>query len=379
MTVWGLRSRIRLADTLARLGGDEFTVVLTTMHTTKEAEMVAGSLLDALSELFVVAGHEIVIGASIGISLFPQDGADPVTLLQQADSAMYAAKGSGKNRVVCFTAELGSSVRQRLSLENQLRGAIAREEIQLHYQPQFDVGSHRLIRFEALARWTHPILGTVPPAKFIPIAEDSGQIVTLGAYLLEQACSEAVQWQAIAPYPIQVAVNVSGLQFTRATFVDEVTHTLKRTGLKPELLQLELTESIMLTGAERAAATMKRLRALGLSLAIDDFGTGYSCLSYLARLPFDTLKIGWSFVHELELRSESKAIVRFLITLAHSLKMQVVVEGVETAQQLEVIEELGANKVQGILLGRPTPDPRSQLRPEEDLMKFNADLITPTV
>lgn len=374
-----LRSRIRQADTLARLGGDEFTVILTTMRTTKEAEMVAGSLLDVLSEQFVVAGHEIVIGASIGISLFPQDGADAVTLLQQADTAMYAAKGSGKNQVQCFTAELGSSLRERLSLENQLRGAIARGEIHLHYQPEFDVCSHRLIRFEALARWTHPILGTIPPAKFIPVAEESGQIVTLGAYLLEQACSEAVKWQAIAPYPIQLAVNVSSLQFTRATFVDEVAHTLKHTGLKAELLQIELTESIMLTGAERAAGTMKRLRALGVSLAIDDFGTGYSCLSYLPRLPFDTLKIDRSFVYELESRSGAKAIVRFLIALAHSLNMQVVVEGVETTQQLEVIKKLGGNEVQGFLLGRPTPNPRSQLGREEDLMKFNADLMAPTI
>ncbi len=374
-----LRSRIRQSDTLARLGGDEFTVVLTTMRTTKEAELVAESLLQVLAKLFVVAGHEIVIGASVGISLFPQDGADPVTLLQQADSAMYAAKSNGKNRVVCFTPELGSSVRERLSLENQLRGAIARKEIHLQYQPEFDVSSRRLIRFEALARWRHPLLGAIPPAKFIPVAEESGQIVALGAYLLEQACSEAVQWQAIAPYPVQVAVNVSSLQFTRTTFVDEVEHTLKQTGLKPELLQIELTESIMLTSAERAAGTMKRLKVLGVSLAIDDFGTGYSCLSYLPSLPFDMLKIDRSFVPGLESRSGAKGIVQFLITLAHSLNMQVVVEGVETEQQLEVIKKLGGNGVQGFLLGRPTSNPRSQLGLEGDLMKINADLTIPTV
>jgi diguanylate cyclase (GGDEF)-like protein len=362
-----LRSRVRQADTLARLGGDEFTIVLTTMHTAKEAEMVAASLLESLSEVFIVAGHEIVLGASIGISLFPQDGADPVALLQQADSAMYAAKSNGKNRVERFTPELGSSLRDRLSLENQLRGAIARREIQLHYQPEFDAISHRLMRFEALARWIHPILGTISPAKFISVAEESGQIVTLGAYLLEDACEEAAQWQAIAPYPIQVAVNVSSLQFTRASFVDEVAHALKQTGLNPELLQIELTESIMLIGAERAAGTMKRLRTLGVSLAIDDFGTGYSCLSYLPKLPFDTLKIDGSFVHELDSCSETKAIVRFLITLAHSLNMQVVVEGVETTLQLDIIKELGGNQIQGFLLGRPTANPRSWFGLEEDL------------
>jgi diguanylate cyclase (GGDEF)-like protein len=361
-----LRSRTRQADTLARLGGDEFVVVLTTMRTTDEAEMVGRSLLEVLSERFVIEGHEIVIGASIGITVFPRDGADSVTLLEQADSAMYAAKGNGRNQVQCFTTQLGSSVRERLSLENQLRGAIARGEIHLHYQPEFDANSHRLIRFEALARWTHLSLGSIPPVKFISVAEESGQIVSLGAYLLEQACQEAVKWQAIVPYPVQVAVNVSSLQFVRASFVEEVAETLKRAGLRPELLQIELTESIMLTGAERAAATMKRLRALGVSLAIDDFGTGYSCLSYLPRLPFDTLKIDRSFVREFESRPGAKAIVRFLITLAHSLNMRVVVEGIETTKQLEIIKELGGDEVQGFLLGRPTPNPRLPFQPGED-------------
>ncbi len=368
-----LRSRIRQSDTLARLGGDEFTVVLTSIGNAKETEIVAVSLLEALSAPFAIAGNEIVIGASIGVSLFPQDGADPVTLLQQADTAMYVAKGSGKNQVQCFTPELGSSVRERLSLENQLRGAISRGEIYLNYQPEFEVRSRRLIRFEALARWTHPLLGTIPPEKFIPVAEDSGQIVTLGTYLLEQACAEAVKWQTEAPYPIHVAVNVSSIQFARPTFVEDVARTLKQTGLNPGLLQIELTESIMLSGAERAAETMNRLRALGVSLAIDDFGTGYSCLSYLPRLPFDTLKIDRSFIRELDPHPGAKAIVRFLTTLAHSLNMQVVVEGVETPGQLEIIRELDGDEVQGYLLGRPTPTPRSQLRPDEESMKFNLD------
>ena len=373
-----LQSRIRQADTLARIGGDEFTVVLTTLRSDTEAEMVATSLLEAMAQQFVVEGFEIVIGASIGISIFPCHAADPVTLLQQADSAMYAAKHSGKNQAKGFTPELGSFARERLSVENQLRGAIGREEIYLHYQPEFDVLSHRLVRFEALARWTHPTLGTIPPAKFIPIAEESGLIVGLGAYLLEKACNEAVKWQSISKYPIQVAVNVSSLQFARPTFVDEVAQTLQITGLKPELLQIELTESIMLSGAERAAETMKRLRALGISLAIDDFGTGYSCLSYLPRLPFNTLKIDRSFVHEMESRSESKAIVRSLVTLAHSLNMQVVVEGVETAQELEAIKKLGGNEVQGFLLGQPTADPQSQLRSQKHFGEFSTDLMVPT-
>jgi len=368
-----LQAGIRRSDTLARLGGDEFTVILTTIRTPKEAEKIAASLLDALSEQFIIDGHKISVGASIGVSLCPKDAVDPMILLQQADSAMYASKGSGKNQIRRFTPELGSSVRERLSLDNQLRGAIERGEIHLHYQPEFEVSSHRLTRFEALARWTHPMLGVIPPVKFIPLAEETGQIVALGIYLLEQACIEAVKWQLITDSPIQVAVNVSSLQFTRDTFVEEVEETLKRTGMNPELLQIELTESIMLIGVERAAGTMKRLRDLGVSLAIDDFGTGYSSLSYLPRLPFDTMKIDRSFVRELESRPGAKAIVGFLITLAHSLNMQVIVEGVETQQQLEIIAQLKGNDVQGFLLGRPTPNPQAWLRAGAEATKFNSD------
>jgi EAL domain-containing protein (putative c-di-GMP-specific phosphodiesterase class I) len=308
--------------------------------------------------------------------VFPRDAADPTTLLQQADSAMYAAKSSGKNQVRWFTPDLRSSVRERLSLDNELRGAIARKEIHLYYQPEFEVSTQRLRRFEALARWTHRTLGVIPPAKFIPVAEESGQIVALGAYLMEQACSEAVKWQTPDGRPIQVAVNVSSLQFKRPTFVDEVTAILNRTGLRPELLQIELTESIMLTGIERAAATMNRLRGLGVSLAIDDFGTGYSCLSYLPRLPFDTLKIDRSFVRELESNSGVQAIVSLLVSLAHSLNMQVVVEGVQTKRQLEMIRELNGNEVQGFLLGRPTPDPQSVIRTGENVDQFSEDVMS---
>jgi len=364
-----LQSRIRESDTLARLGGDEFTVILTGLHSKDQAELVARHLLDVLTAPFCIEEHDITIGASIGISFFPDDGTDEVTLLQQADSAMYAAKRNGKNQFMLFTPELGSIARERLSLENQLRGAISRGEISLDYQPEFELSTHRLVRFEALARWTHPTLGTIPPAKFIPIAEESGLILPMGAYLMELACTEAAQWQTSSGDPVQVAVNVSSLQFARDSFVDEVAEVLHHTGLKPKLLQIELTESVMLTGTERAARTMKQLRALGVSLAIDDFGTGYSCLGYLPKLPFNALKIDRSFVNELEMRPETKAMVHSLVTLAHNLDMQVIVEGVETPQQLEIIRRIGSNEVQGFLLGRPTSDPQSLLsnQPTADL------------
>lgn len=356
-----LQARIRQSDTLARLGGDEFTVVLAKLACKEDAGRVGNSLLEVLSKSFFIENHEITISASIGISLFPENGADGIDLLQQADSAMYTAKRNGKNQMMYFTTELGSTVRERLSIENQLRGAISRNEIGVHYQPEFDIVSGRLIRFEALARWVHPTLGAIPPTKFIPIAEESGLIIPFGAYIMERACADAVTWQTTSAYPVQVAVNVSSLQFMRDTFVQEVSEILNRTGLKPDLLQIELTESVTLKGTERAAQIMQELRDLGVSIAIDDFGTGYSCFSYLPRLPFNALKIDRSFVKELEARAETKAMVQSLVALAHNLGMQVIVEGIETNEQLAMIKSFGGNEVQGYLLGRPTPDPTFHL------------------
>jgi diguanylate cyclase (GGDEF)-like protein len=333
-----LQSRVRKSDTLARLGGDEFTVILTSLHAKEEAASAAKALLDVLAPPFFVDGHQLTIGASVGISVFPENGKDADELMQQADSAMYAAKRDGKNRAMYFTPELGSVVRERLSLENELRHAIERGEISVHYQPEFDVLSKHLVRFEALARWTHPTLGNIGPDKFIPVAEESGLIVSLGSYIMERACAEAVKWQSMAPYPVQVAVNVSSIQFRRDHFVEEVVAILKRVGLKPNLLQLELTESVMLRGVHRTSETMKRFKELGVGLAIDDFGTGYSCLSYLPSLPFDALKIDRSFVKELGSKPEGTALVHSLVTLAKNVGMRVIVEGIETTEQLEMIK-----------------------------------------
>jgi diguanylate cyclase len=356
-----LRSRVRQSDTLARVGGDEFTVILASLHKQEEAALVARSLLDSLAKPFLIEDHEITIGASIGISLFPDHGAAGTDLMQQADSAMYAAKRNGKNQAVYFSSDLGLLVRERMNLETQLRGAVARGEIAVYYQPEFDVASGRLVRFEALARWFHPVLGLIPPVKFIPIAEESGLIVPLGAYIMERACYEASQWQPLAPHPVQIAVNVSSIQFSRDSFEEEVVATLKRTGLKPELLQIELTETVMLGAVERSAEKMRRLRSLGISLAIDDFGTGYSCLSYLPSLPFDALKIDRSFVNGLKSKPEAIAMVHSLVGLAHNIGMRVIVEGIEDSEQLQLIRQLGGNEVQGYLLGRPTSDPGSRL------------------
>jgi len=356
-----LLGRVRRSDTLARLGGDEFTVLLALLNEKEDAALVAKDLLDVLAAPFHIEEHEINIGASIGISVFPDTAREAVLLMQQADSAMYAAKRNGRNQFRFFTDELGALVRERLNLESLLRGAVVRGEIDIHYQPEFDVKSGRLIRFEALARWTHPTIGSIPPDKFIPVAEESGLIVSLGAYIMERACGEAVQWQPMTPHPIQVAVNVSSIQFCRDSFVDEVVDILTRTGLKPELLQLELTESVMLTGIHHSAEIMKRLRGMGISMVIDDFGTGYSCLSYLPSLPFDALKIDRSFVKELHLRPEGEAMVHSLVSLAHNIGMRVIVEGIEQTEQLDLIRALGGNEMQGYLMGRPTPNPRAEL------------------
>ena len=352
-----LRSGVRETDLLARLGGDEFMVILDGLHDREEAALVAEDLLQAISRPQQVKGHELTLGASIGISVFPDEAGNAEQLIQQADNAMYAAKREGRNRVLFFTSEMGSRVQERQSLEQQLRSAIARQEIFVHYQPEFEVASNNLVCFEALARWTHPVLGQSPPDKFIPIAEESGMISALGAFIMEQACREAVRWQKLRPYPIRVAVNVSSIQFSRKGFVEEVGMVLERTGLRPELLQIELTESVMLNGAHSTTATMNRLRCMGIGLVIDDFGTGYSNLSYLPSLPFDALKIDRSFIVNMETMPESESMIRTLIALAGNIGMEVIVEGIEEPQQRELIKALGANGAQGFMLGRPTANP----------------------
>src|SRR5579859_1838564 len=284
------------------------------------------------------------------------------TLLQRSESAMRAGKRDGGNRGMYYASLQGVPAREWMSLENQLRGAIDRKEISLQYQPEFDLSKNQLSRFEALARWNHPTLGTISPAKFIPIAEESGIIVILGAYIMEQACREAVRWQKLASRPVQVAVNVSSFQFVRDTFVEEVLEVLKRTGLKPELLQIEVTESAMICGLNRSAETIQRLHTYGISLAIDDFGTGYSCLSYLPHLGFDALKIDRSFVKEMNIAPAMQMLVHSLISMAHNFNMRVIAEGIENLEQMHKMRELGADECQGYLLGRPISDPESQLR-----------------
>lgn len=365
-----LQSVVSEPNTLARVGGDEFTVILPALEKKEDAASIAEQLLSCFTQPFSMEEHEITIGASIGISVLSDDNFEGSDLLRQADNAMYAAKRNGKNQAMFFHPELGLLARERLNLENQLRGAIARGELINYYQPEFEVQSGRIVRFEALARWFHPTLGMISPVKFIPIAEESGLINSLGPYLMELACREACSWQRLAPYPIQVAVNISSIQFNRDNIVEEISDILRRTGLRPDLLQLELTETVMVGSPERSAEKMRRLRELGISLAIDDFGTGYSCLSYLTSLPFQVLKIDRSFVKELDSKREVYAMVRSLVGLAHNMAMRVIVEGIEEPAQLDLIRQLSADEVQGFLLGRPTAQPILRLKelfPEEEV------------
>jgi diguanylate cyclase (GGDEF)-like protein len=356
-----MKGRFRQSDTLARIGGDEFTLILDNVQSRSDADHAAEIALDLLKDPFEIEGHSIRITASIGISIFPDHGNEGGQLLRQADCAMFAAKKNGKNRIVQFGDGLGSAARERMMLEGELRRAITNGEITVHYQPEFDLATNTIVRFEALARWMHPSLGPIPPMSFIPIAEETGLIVPLGAYVMEKACADAVVWQNRANRPIQVAVNVSSVQFGRDSFLEEVEQTLRRTGLRPSLLQLELTESATLTGVERAADLIRRLTGRGIGVAMDDFGTGYSCLSYLPKLFLDALKLDRSFVSELAVREETRAFVQSVLSMAHNLHMKVIVEGIETQEQLDLMRSLGTNEAQGYYLGRPTPNPMELL------------------
>ena len=351
-----MRSVLSPGDELCRIGGDEFAVLLTREDSIADAEGLAARLLSTLEPAFMIASQELRISASIGISEFPNCAADYTALLQQADSAMYVAKRAGRNRSVFYTSDIGTAMRERNQLIAELRGAIDRQEIFLHYQPEFSRSAHELVRFEALARWKNRALGSVPPGRFIPIAEESGKILELGAHILELACRDAVAWQHRTGRAVPVAVNISTAQLRSESFFDDVMAVLRKTGLSPHLLELEMTESIMLEDPEQCRKMLARLRSAGILLALDDFGTGYSSLSYLPDLPFDRVKIARSFLAKVHRGRGGEALIQAVVSVAHNLGMRVVVEGVETERELEFIRSVGADEVQGYLLGRPGPD-----------------------
>ena len=349
-----LQRCVRDMDTLARMGGDEFMIVINDVENDHTVVAIAERLRAALKKPFRVAGQQLSVTASAGVAMYPRDGQDVSTLRCNADAAMYGAKRGGKDRVQLFSPAVRDNVLEHWELEAELRRALDDgSQFFLTYQPIFKVQGAPLTAFEALLRWVHPVLGILSPAKFVPVAEESGLIYRLGAWALKQACRQCRLWQERGFRGVRVAVNASALEFARPEFAGDVLGTLEETGLPAGLLDLEVTETTLLRDMDAAIHKMSLLRARGVRISIDDFGTGYSSLSYLPRLPVDALKIDRSFVAELAENRTSRALVEAMISLAHSIGKRVVVEGVETQQQLEILRSSGCDEVQGFLLGRP--------------------------
>jgi len=349
------RMTLREQDVVARMSGDEFAVGLFELRQHFEATTVARKLQACLLEPFIIEGHQLRVGCSIGISVYPQDGADPEALLRHADIAMARAKqgSNGDDESVAFySREMNEGMQERMRLETDLRHALTHGELLLHYQPKFDIGSNRLVGAEALVRWQHPERGLVPPAEFIPLAESTGLIVQVGEWVLQQACAQAALWQLAGLAPMRLAVNVSAREFT-ASLPLRVAATLALHNLDARWLELEITESTLMDDIERVTDIMDQITALGVTLSLDDFGTGYSSLSYLKRFPIDTLKIDRSFTMGLPADGNDCAIASTIISIGQQLKHKVIAEGVETAAQLEFLRGAGCDEVQGYLFSRP--------------------------
>jgi diguanylate cyclase (GGDEF)-like protein len=334
---------------LARLGGDEFTIILSRRDAHEAAGAIAARLIAALAEPFDVAGHELTAGASVGIAMAPGDGTDADTLLKHADLALYQAKGEGGGTYRFFEDEMNARAQSRHRLEVDLRRALAGGEFELYFQPLFDLETNRIGSFEALIRWNHPARGLVSPDEFIPLAEETGLIVPIGAWVIQEACRQAVRW----PDHIRVAVNVSSVQFRRPGLANVLVQALAGSGLDPKRLEVEITESIFLESSEALIAILHSLRNMGIRIALDDFGTGYSSLSYLQSFPFDKIKIDRSFIQQMLSRAGSTAIVRAIADLARALGMETTAEGVENPEQLAELRLHGCSSVQGYLFSRP--------------------------
>jgi diguanylate cyclase (GGDEF)-like protein/PAS domain S-box-containing protein len=348
-----LNSVIRETDFVARLGGDEFVVILPGIAAPSDAAIVAGKIIAALSPQIQAEGHELHTSPSIGISIFPDDGPDGDTILKNADTAMYHAKAAGRNNYQFFAAEMNIASAERLDIERKLRHAIARNELALCFQPQFKADSSAPTGVEALVRWHHPSDGMIAPDRFIPVAEETGIIVEIGEWVLLNACRTMKHWLDAGLKPIRIAVNVSARQLRRRDFCETVAGALAESGLPPELLELEITESSVMENPEEAVQILQRLGRMGISLAIDDFGTGYSSLAYLKLFPIDHLKIDRSFVADIEIDLNDRAIAFGTIALAHSLGLNVIAEGVETEDQLELLRTNGCDEIQGYLFSKP--------------------------
>ncbi|MCU7939787.1 MAG: EAL domain-containing protein [gamma proteobacterium symbiont of Bathyaustriella thionipta] len=348
-----LQKYLRQGDTLARLGGDEFLLVVEKFTFVDELEQVSKKIISILSEPFEVQGNKLFVGVSIGISVCPDDGYDASTLIRNADSAMYRAKELGRNNHQFYTCELTKAVTERLALESELRNALERDEFQLYYQPQVELKSGRIIGAEALIRWQSPQRGMVPPNKFILLAEKGGLILSIGEWVMREACRQVIKWRDEGYFLQRISVNVSGLQIQRGRLAETVEQILSETGLEAACLDLEITEGVLMSNPKEVIEILQDLRRLGLSLAVDDFGTGYSSLSYLKRFPINTLKIDQAFIRDIPDAPNDEAIARAIIALGGSLQLDTLAEGVETEAQRDFLLQEGCEFAQGYLYSRP--------------------------
>jgi len=350
-----LAPRIRAEDTLARQGGDEFVLLLERLDDPQGAAQLAQSILHLLADPFLIAGREVYISASIGISLFPDDAADATQLSRNADSALYQAKTGGRNTYRFYTEALTRAAEERLALEGDLRRALERGEFEVYYQPQVDTFDGRLVGVEALVRWNHPQQGLVSPARFIPVAEETGLIVPLGEWVLRSACVQAKAWLDAGLPPLNLAVNLASRQFREHDLAERVAAILAETGYPAGRLELEITESAIMEQGEEAIAMLRQLKGLGVSIAIDDFGTGYSSLAYLKRFPVDKLKVDRGFIRDIPEDQNDMEIAATIIAMAKNLRLKVLAEGVETEAQLAFLQVHGCETYQGYLFSRPVP------------------------
>ncbi len=339
--------------TIARLGGDEFAVLLAEIGTVEDAVRVAERILKLLEQPFDLGNQSAVVGSSIGIALFPDDGDEPDRLLKNADAAMYHAKEQGRNNVQLYRERLSVRNLERITLERELRSALEQDQLFMQFQPLIDLHDWQVVGFEALLRWRHPRLGLVGPGLFIPLAEETGLIVPIGDFVMRAACAQATGWAAAGLGPFRIAINLSVSHLQQQNFVERLAEILAASGMPPELLELEITETMMMVDPQDTAAKLDVIRELGVMLAIDDFGTGHSSLSYLKRFPIDRLKIDRSFISDVASDRDDVAIVSAIIAMAHSLHIQVVAEGVETVKQLEFLRLRGCDLIQGFLISRP--------------------------
>jgi diguanylate cyclase (GGDEF)-like protein len=352
-----LQSSVRESDTVARLSGDEFVAILSEYPEAALSPDVVQRVMNAVAQPVLLEGKEFFVTCSIGVASYDGNGRDAQHLIEYADIAMYAAKKQGRNSFQFFQTEMNDEAQERLSIENALRKALERDEFLLQYQPQVELESGRIIGAEALLRWRHPELGLVAPARFIALAEETGLIVPIGAWVLRTACAQARVWldqqQAHGHPPLRMAVNLSARQFGQPGLVDSIATVLRETGLPASCLELELTESLFMNDVAQAVAVLHELKALGVTLSIDDFGTGYSSLAYLRDFPIDVLKIDRSFVNDIVTDPDDAAIVVSVIALAHNLHLRVVAEGVESYEQLAYLQSHGCDAIQGYYFSRP--------------------------